>query len=51
MKLEPGEVVDSRGTPGEVVGVCDEKRGNRERAGGRERRERLTDAGMRMAGD
>lgn len=34
MKLEPGEVVDSRGTPGEVVGVCDEKRGNRERAGG-----------------
>ena len=23
MELEPGEVVDSRGTPGEVVGVCD----------------------------
>ena len=34
MKLEPGEVVDSRGTPGDVVGVCDGKRGNRERARG-----------------
>jgi len=32
MELEPGEVVDSRGTPGEVVGVCDGKRGNREGA-------------------
>lgn len=38
MKLEPGEVVDSRGTPGEVVGVCDEKRGNREGGVGREER-------------
>ena len=34
MKLEPGEVVDSRGSPGEVVGVCDGKRGNREGARG-----------------
>lgn len=37
MKLEPGEVVDSRGTPGEVVGVCDEKRGNREGVWGEKR--------------
>lgn len=51
MKLEPGEVVDSRGTPGEVVGVCDGKRGNRERAGGRERRERQTDTCMHMVGN
>lgn len=50
MKLEPGEVVDSRGTPGEVVGVCDGKRGNRERARG-EGEKRQTDTGTHMAGN